>query len=84
MKGRVNILKFNEEEKQRLLSVKGVGPTVIQRFEEIGISSFKELREYSVEEIANRVADMLRTTCWKNSPQARAAIKSAIEIAKQK
>ena len=76
-------MKFNEEEREILLSLKGVGPTVIKRFEEIGISSFKELKEYSVEEIADRVADMLRTTCWKNSPQARSAISNAIEVAKE-
>ncbi|MCF6235474.1 MAG: helix-hairpin-helix domain-containing protein [Gammaproteobacteria bacterium] len=76
-------MKFNEEEKAKLLNLKGVGSTVIKRFEEIGISSFKELRKYSVDEVANRVADMLRTTCWKNSPQARTAIKSAIELAKK-
>ncbi|MCF6235469.1 MAG: helix-hairpin-helix domain-containing protein [Gammaproteobacteria bacterium] len=76
-------MKFNEEEKAKLLSLNGVGSTVIKRFEEIGISSFKELSKYSVDEVANRVADMLGTTCWKNSPQARAAIKSALELAKK-
>ncbi len=76
-------MKFNEEEKAKLLSLNGVGSTVIKRFEEIGISSFKELSKYSVDEVANRVADMLGKTCWENSPQARAAIKSALELAKK-
>ena len=73
---------FNEQEKQALLAVKGVGPTVIKRFEEIGISSLAQLAEHEVEDIANLVASMLRTTCWKNSPQARKAIAAAIELAR--
>jgi nucleotidyltransferase/DNA polymerase involved in DNA repair len=75
-------LKFNEEEREGLLTLKDIGPTVIKRFEEIGISSFRELKDYNAEEIADRVAEMLRTTCWKNSPQAKSAISAAIELAK--
>ncbi|WP_096087660.1 hypothetical protein [Agaribacterium haliotis] len=75
-------MKFNDEEKSALLEVKGVGPTVVKRFEEIGISSFKELKKYKAEDIAEMVASMLNTTCWKNSPQAMRAISAAIERAK--
>ncbi|MAY15203.1 MULTISPECIES: helix-hairpin-helix domain-containing protein [Thalassolituus] len=75
-------MKFSEPEKEALLALKGVGPTVIKRFEEIGISSLAELATYNAEDIAERVAQMLRTTCWKNSPQAKAAINAAIERAK--
>lgn len=80
----MNDLKFENHEKEQLLALKGVGPTVIQRFEEIGIATLAELAKYDADEIANRVADMLRTTCWKNSPQAKAAITSAIELAQDK
>ncbi|MFB2775427.1 helix-hairpin-helix domain-containing protein [Shewanella xiamenensis] len=73
---------FTDQEKQALLAVKGVGTTVIKRFEEIGISSLAQLAEHEVEDIANLVASMLRTTCWKNSPQARNAIAAAIELAR--
>lgn len=76
-------MSFNKKEKEALLAVKGVGPTVIKRFEEIGINSFQELKQYSAEDIAERVASMLRTTCWKNSPQAKNAICAAIDRAKQ-
>ena len=76
-------LKFNDNERKKLLALKGIGTTVIKRFEEVGISSFLELREYSTEEIVDRVASMLRTTCWKNSPQAKSAVALAIELAKQ-
>lgn len=74
---------FNEQERLALLAVKGVGPTVIKRFEEIGISSLAQLAEHEVEDIANLVASMLRSTCWKNSPQARSAIAAAIELARR-
>ncbi len=76
-------MAFSEKEKSALLEVKGVGPTVIKRFEEIGIESFAELKKYEVNEIAEMVASMLRTTCWKNSPQARSAIEAAIARAKE-
>ncbi|NOI13620.1 helix-hairpin-helix domain-containing protein [Vibrio hepatarius] len=75
-------MAFSESEREILLSVKGVGPTVLKRFEEIGIDNLSDLATYRVDEIAEMVASMLRTTCWKNSPQAKAAIKAAIQRAK--
>jgi hypothetical protein len=41
------------------------------------------LANYQATEIAERVALMLRTSCWKNSPQAKAAIQLAIARAKE-
>jgi predicted flap endonuclease-1-like 5' DNA nuclease len=76
-------MPFSKDETEALLALKGVGPTVIKRFEEIGIESFATLKQYTSTEIAEMVASMLRTTCWKNSPQAKAAIEAAIERAKQ-
>lgn len=72
---------FSQEETSALLDLKGVGPTVIKRFEEIGIQSFSELKQYRAEEIAELVASMLNTSCWKNSPQAKNAINLAIDLA---
>ncbi|MDR7119104.1 helix-hairpin-helix domain-containing protein [Rheinheimera soli] len=76
-------MAFTEQEKTALLQLKGVGPTVIQRFEQIGLDSFEKLASHSAAEIAERVASMLRTSCWKNSPQALAAIEAAIERSTQ-
>ena len=76
-------MPFSQTEREALLEMKGVGPTVIQRFEEIGIDSFAALKQYTAEDIAEMVASMLHTTCWKNSPQAKAAITAAIAIATQ-
>ncbi len=74
---------FSKEEKSALLELKGVGPTVVKRFEEIGINSFQELKNYKAEDIVEMVASMLNTTYWKNSPQAKSAISAAIERTKQ-
>jgi predicted RecB family nuclease len=76
-------MAFSAVEKNALLSVKGVGPTVIKRFEEIGIDSFEKLAAQDAKTIAEMVASMLKTTCWKNSPQALAAIEGAILRAQQ-
>ncbi|PJX14611.1 hypothetical protein CWI66_06665 [Halomonas sp. 141] len=65
------------------VQVKGVGPTVIKRFEEVGIDSFEKLAIHDAKEIAGMVASMLRTTCWKNSPQALSAVEAAITRARQ-
>lgn len=76
-------MSFSKEEKEELLKVKGVGETVLKRLEQIGITSMKLLANSTVEEITEIVADVLQTTCWKNSPQAKNAINSAIECAKK-
>lgn len=76
-------MAFSHDEKRALLAVKGVGPTVIKRFEEVGIDSFEELVRYEAATIAERVASMLRTTCWKNSPQALSAVEAAIQCARE-
>ncbi len=74
---------FTKKEKEALLAVKGVGPTAVKRFEEIGIQSLQDLANYRAEDIAEMVASMLNTTCWKNSPQAKNAVNAAIERAKK-
>ena len=75
-------MAFSDSEKTALLAVKGVGPTVVKRLEQIGINSLDELARYDALTIAEMVAEMLHTTCWKNSPQARAAVAAAIARAK--
>ncbi|MBD3896901.1 helix-hairpin-helix domain-containing protein [Halomonas sp. ML-15] len=76
-------MAFSEPERSALLEIKGVGPTVLKRFEEIGIDSFSKLSDHNAKDIAEMVASMLRTTCWKNSPQALSAVEAAISRAKQ-
>ncbi len=72
---------FSADDRATLLAVKGVGPTVIARLEQIGFDSLDALADASVESIVGQIAAMLDVTCWKNSPQARAAIAGAIAAA---
>nr|WP_238994554.1 helix-hairpin-helix domain-containing protein [Pseudomonas haemolytica] len=72
------------EERTALLALKGVGPTVITRLEQMGIESMDELAKAEVEDILAQASAALGSTCWKNSPQARAAITAAVELAKNR
>lgn len=75
-------MPFPTNERDALLTVKGVGPTVVQRLEQIGFNSLYELADANVQDIVSIVAAQLGSTCWKNSPQARAAIQAAIDLAR--
>lgn len=74
-------MPFPAHERERLLAVKGVGPTVVDRLEQIGFDSLAVLAEARTEDVVKQVAAMLGASCWKNSPQARAAIAGAIACA---
>ncbi|MNQ46930.1 hypothetical protein D3C85_607570 [compost metagenome] len=73
---------FSTEETQTLLSVKGVGPTVVRRLEQLGFSSLAQLGQANALEIVTQASAIVGSSCWKNSPQARAAIEAAITQAK--
>ena len=75
-------MPFSLEERTALLALKGVGPTVITRLEQMGITSLEELRKSDVGDILAQASAALGSTCWKNSPQARAAITAAVQLAK--
>ncbi|WP_334107625.1 hypothetical protein [Methylobacillus sp.] len=74
-------MPFSPEERQALLNVKGIGPTVVTRLEQLGYESLSHLSKANTLDIVAQAAAMLGSTCWKNSPQARAAIQVAIELA---
>ncbi len=75
-------MPFPLSERQALLAVKGVGPTVVMRLEQMGFESLVHLAKASTLDIVSNAAKMLGSSCWKNSPQARAAIQGAIDAAK--
>ncbi len=77
-------MHFSQQEREQLLLLKYVGTTVIERLEQIGIHSFEQLAKERYEDICAQVATLLGSSCWKNSPQAKAAINAAIELAKNK
>ncbi|MCS3456513.1 nucleotidyltransferase/DNA polymerase involved in DNA repair [Aeromonas sp. BIGb0405] len=74
---------FDTRDRALLLAIKGVGPTVVSRLEQLGFCSFEQLAQASSQEIVQLVASMLGSSCWQNSPQARGAIEGAIALARQ-
>lgn len=75
-------MAFTANERSALLAVKGIGPTVVTRLEQLGFTSLAQLSQADMNEIVSSAAAMMGSTCWKNSPQARAAIQAAIDLAK--
>lgn len=74
-------MTFAPDERTALLALKGVGPTVITRLEQMGIDSLAQLSQSDVSDILAQASAALGSTCWKNSPQARAAISAAVALA---
>ena len=75
-------MSFSLEERTALLALQGVGPTVITRLEQMGIDLLAELGQASVSDILALASAARGSTCGKNSPQARAAITAAVELAR--
>lgn len=73
---------FSAEERAVLLAVKGVGATVVARLEQLGFQSLTQLADAETIDIVTQASAMLGSSCWRNSPQARAAISGAIEAAR--
>jgi len=74
--------QFNEDERAVLLAVKGVGATVVARLEQLGFHSLQQLAQAETGDVVSQASAMLGSSCWRNSPQARAAISGAISAAK--
>lgn len=77
-------MPFPLGERRALLNVKGVGPTVIARLEQMGFESLAHLGKANALDIVSKASAMLGSTCWKNSRQARAAIQAAIALAQSR
>ena len=73
---------FNDEERAALLAVKGVGATVVARLEQLGFHTLRQLAQAEPGDIVGQAAAMPGSSCWRNSPQARAAIAGAIAAAR--
>lgn len=71
-------MPFPLQERRALLAVKGVGPAVVTRLEQMGIESLAHLAKANALDILAQGAKLTGSSCWKNSPQARAAIAAAI------
>ncbi|MBE2210975.1 MAG: helix-hairpin-helix domain-containing protein [Xanthomonadaceae bacterium] len=76
------VTKFPPSEREALLKLKGVGPTVVARLEQMGFASFARLAKADAGHVLSGGAALTGSSCWKNSPQARSAITAAIELAR--
>jgi len=74
---------FPADQRSALLALPGVGPTVIQRLEAAGYAPLARLASEETTAVTQHIARQLGSTCWHNSPQARAAIDAAIALARQ-
>lgn len=74
--------QFSNWERQRLLDQPGVGLTVICRLEQIGICSLDQLAGAEADDVLLQISVLLGATCWRNSPQARAAVMLAVALAR--
>lgn len=65
---------FTPEETQSLLAENGIGKTVLQRLQQMGLDDVAKLAAADVDDMLQQGAALTSSTCWKNSPQARAAM----------
>ena len=72
---------FPDAERARLLALKGVGPAVLLRLEQTGHAPLAALVGADPVEIVAQIADLMASSCWKNSPHAIRAIGAAIDLA---
>jgi hypothetical protein len=74
---------FSARERALMMALKGVGATVIGCLEQIGFSSFIQLAEEDAATVTKQISQTMGSTCWHNSPQARASIQAIIDLARQ-
>lgn len=75
---------FSADERATMLALQGVGPTVVVRLEELGLTSLAALAGNDPAAITRAVAEMLRARCWANSPMARSAISAVVALANER
>ena len=76
-------MPFSESEIHSLLAQKGIGQTILQHLQQMGLDDTAKLAAAEVDDILQQGAALSGSTCWKNSPQAKAAITAAVEWAKR-
>ena len=77
-------MPLSESEKRSLLSQKGIGATILKRLGEMGLDDVKILAATNPDCILQRGAEITGSTCWRNSSQARKAIETAVNWAKER
>ena len=77
-------MPLSESEKRSLLAQKGIGATILKRLGEMGLDDVKILAATNPDFILQRGAEITGSTCWRNSSQARKAIETAVNWAKER
>lgn len=77
-------MSFSSDEKQFLLSLRGIGPKVVERLEQIGVSSLADLACAQPQRIAQQMACLVGSSCWQNNPANFASLENAIFQARQR
>lgn len=75
-------MPLTDEQYQSLLAQKGVGKTVIERLTQMGLDDIHALAHAEPADVLTQGAVLTGSSCWQNSPQAKAAISNAIAWAK--
>lgn len=75
---------FTAQEPKELTAIKGIGDTFVNRLEQMGFDSVDKLAEASVDFILLAGSQITKSSCYKNSPQARKATEEAIYWAEEK
>ncbi|KLT72521.1 recombinase RecA [Neisseria arctica] len=76
-------MPFTLEKQRDLLAQKGIGPTILQRLQQMGLDNIEALANADIEHVLEQGSQITGSSCWRNSPQAHKAIKTAIDWAKQ-
>lgn len=74
---------FSEPERAKMLQLKFVGNTVIDRLQQLGFSSLEQLQGADASAVTLEISKMIGSTCWHNSPQARNAIEGIVNLANE-
>jgi hypothetical protein len=64
------LMRFAPDERRLLLSVRGIGPTVVRRLEAQGIASLQDLRHRGVDRVVDGVCAQVGTRAWANRRSA--------------
>ncbi len=77
-------MPFSMKERETLLAIRGIGPMVLKRLEEMRLDSLAKLSRTSAPDIAAAIAAQLNSSCWRNRPQTLAALEAAIGLARSR
>ena len=77
-------MPLNAEQQQSLLAQRGVGATVLTLLQQMGLDDITKLAAADVDDMFQQGAALSGSTCWRNSPQARAAMQAAVTWAQQR